>query len=162
MPWTVVALSLGEMVLLGLVIVVVAVRLQERARLRFELQARLVERFSSPAELQQFLESDGGRRLIESLSPSRSPALRILLTIQAGIVLLVVGVALVFVAPAHGEAAGGQNVIAAGEITAALGLGLLVAAVVTRRLSRAWGLEADAAVALESATSRADRARGRE
>jgi hypothetical protein len=146
-----VVIILGEMALLSLIIQVVAARLQERARWRFELQARLLDRFSSPAELQQFLESEGGQRLLLTLSPRQAPLMRVLLTIQAGIVLLVVGAGLVVVA----EMAGGtpdRDVLTAGEIVGALGLGLLIAAAVARRLSRAWGLAAEASAGLESET----------
>lgn len=145
MSWQIVVIILGEMALAGLVLIAVAVRLQERARWRFELQIRLLERFSSPADLQQFLESDGGRRLLEAMSPRGSAVARVLLTIQAGIVLMVLGVGLVGVA----QTGGGRpdpNVIAAGVTVAALGLGLLIAAAVARRLSRAWGLPAEARI----------------
>ncbi len=50
-----------------------------------------------------------------------------------------VGVGLLGVAQVGGSRPD-PNVIMAGEIVAALGLGLLIAAAVARRLSRVWGL----------------------
>ncbi len=137
MPWSIVAIILAQMALLGLVIWLVAIRLQERARWRFELQARLLERFSSPVELQQFLESDGARRLLESLSPRRAPTQRVLLAVQAGIVLLVAGVGLVVLALIVSR---DPRDVVPGAVLGALGLGLLIAAAVSRRLSRIWAL----------------------
>ena len=78
----------------GLVIWVVAGRLQERARLRMELQVRMLERFASPAELKDFLESEGGRRLLGALSPRQTVAPRMLLAVQAGAVITILGIGL--------------------------------------------------------------------
>jgi hypothetical protein len=62
---------LGQLALIGLVIVVVATRLFQGEQARLAMQQRLIERFNTPAELQQFLDSDGGRRLLETLDPVR-------------------------------------------------------------------------------------------
>jgi hypothetical protein len=126
------AIVLGELALLGLVIWVVAGRMQERARWRMDLQTRLLERFSSPGELQQFLESEAGRRFVGSLSPRSSIGPRMLLAIQAGGVLTILGSGL--------QITGTPDLLDPGIALVALGLGLVASALVTWILARMWGL----------------------
>ena len=141
MDWAIVAIILAEFGLLALVIWLVAVRLRDRARWRFELQARLLDRFSSPVELQQFLESDVGRRLLQSLSPRRSPDRPALFSIQAGVVVSALGLAVLLSALFHlGGAHLGPELTITGAVVLAVGIGLLVAGAVSHRLGRAWGL----------------------
>jgi hypothetical protein len=126
------AIALGQMALLGLVIWVVAGRMQERARIRMEMQARMLERFASPAELKEFLESEGGRRLLGGLSPRLSVAPRMLLAVQAGVVVTMVGIGI--------QMTGNMDLLSAGIVTVALGLGLIVSTAVAWVLARTWGL----------------------
>ena len=130
------AITIAQFAFWALVIWVVAARLQERARLRLELQMRLVDRFASPAELQQFLESEGGKKLLGSLSPRQSTLPRILLAVQAGVVLTALGSGFVI--------SGDRDLDRAGGALVALGLGLLGAALVSWILARMWGLLPDA------------------
>jgi hypothetical protein len=130
------AITIAQFAFWALVIWVVATRLQERARMRMELQMRLVDRFASPAELQQFLESEGGRKLLGSLSPRQSTLPRILLAVQAGVVLTALGSGFII--------SGDRDLDRAGGALVALGLGLLGSAVVSWILARMWGLLPDA------------------
>ena len=135
MNWQFATITLGQMALFGLVIWVVAGRMQERARWRMEMKARLLERFSSPAELREFLESEGGRRLMGSLSAGQTTAPRLLLAVQAGVVLTALGGGLVI--------SGDRDLDTAGGAVVALGLGLLASALVSWVLARLWGLLPD-------------------
>jgi hypothetical protein len=126
------AITIAQIALLGLVVWVVAGRLQDRARLRMEMQARMLERFASPAELKEFLESEGGRRLLGALSPRQTVAPRLLLTVQAGVVLAIVGGGI--------RATGKYELDPAGIAVMALGFGLIASAVVSWALARFWGL----------------------
>jgi hypothetical protein len=130
------AITIAQIALLGLVIWVVAARLQDRSRQRLEMQARMLERFASPAELREFLESEGGRRLLGSLSPRQTVAPRLLLTVQAGVVLTIVGSGL--------QITGKYDLQPPGITVVALGLGLIASAVVSWALARFWGLMPDA------------------
>jgi hypothetical protein len=135
------AITVAQFAFWALVIWVVATRLQERARMRMELQMRLVDRFASPAELQQFLESEGGRKLLGSLSPRQSTLPRILLAVQAGVVLTALGSGFII--------SGDRDLDRAGGALVALGLGLLGSAVVSWILARMWGLLPDARTGAE-------------
>jgi hypothetical protein len=129
------AITVAQIALFGLVIWVVAARMQDRARQKLELQARLLERFTSPDELKEFLDSEGGRRLLGSLSPRHNVAPRLLLTVQAGVIVAIVGSGL--------QITGQDDLQAAGITVAALGLGLIASAVVSWLLARSWGLMSD-------------------
>ena len=129
------AITIAQIALVGLVIWVVAARLQDRSRLRLELQARMLERFATPAELREFLESEGGRRLLGALSPRQAVAPRVLLAVQAGVVLTILGSGL--------QITGQHDLQAPGIAVVALGLGLIASAVVSWLLARFWGLLPD-------------------
>jgi hypothetical protein len=129
------AIAIAQIALVGLVIWVVAARLQDRSRQRLEVQARMLERFASPAELREFLESEGGRRLLGALSPRTPVAPRLLLTVQAGVVVTILGSGL--------QITGKYDLQPAGITIVALGLGLIASAVVSWALARFWGLMPD-------------------
>ena len=130
------AITIAQLAFWAIVIWVVATRMQERARMRMDLQMRLVDRFASPAELQQFLESEGGKKLLGSLSPRQSTLPRILLAVQAGVVLTALGSGFII--------SGDRDLDRAGGALVALGLGLLGAAAVSWILARMWGMLPDA------------------
>ena len=143
------SIVLGEMALIGLVIFVVAVRAYQRERTRLEMQQRLVDRFSTAAELQQFLETDGGRRLLETLDPTRRgpSGARNIYVVQAGVILGALGVALLLLVALRPVLAGAieaedaPGILAAAVVVLCLAGGLLLAAMVARRLARSWGQE---------------------
>jgi hypothetical protein len=134
-----VALILGELAFAAFVLWLLVRRGQEKARLRAEVNSRLIDRCGSAEELARFLDSDGGRRLLEAISPGRSssPAWAIVATVQGGVVLLVLGLALLY-------AIGLDKVEARYTLQAtvilALGGGLLLAGELSERLSRRYGL----------------------
>lgn len=126
------AITISQIALLGLVIWVVAGRMQERARLRMELQVRMMERFASTAELKDFLESESGRRLLGALSPRQTVAPRMLLAAQAGIVITIVGIGI--------QMTGNMELLDAGIVIVALGLGLVISTAIAWFLARMWAL----------------------
>ena len=109
---------------------------QARVQARTELQKHLLDKFSSGTELAQFLETEGGKKMIEDLGKGDvSPKERTLRPMIAGTVLTCLGVALLvltFRVP---------DLVIPGGILLAIGIGFLIAAFVTLRLSKSW--EAD-------------------
>jgi hypothetical protein len=137
--WSLVALILGEMAFAAFVIWVLVRRFQEKARLRMEMQAKLIERCSSAEELERFLASEGGRRLLDNLSSGRasSPAWAIVATVQVGVVLLVLGFGILY---GVGIEKIDDDFTSGGIVILALGVGLLIASEFSQRLSRRFGL----------------------
>ncbi len=107
---------------------------------RAEMQARLLDRIGSSQDLVAFLKTEGGRRLVESTisEPVRQPYARILGSVQAGVVLVVVGIAMIGLA--HISAATSTEFVVIGALALALGIGFLLSSWVSYTLSKSWGL----------------------
>ena len=108
------------------------IRSRYRTRLTSEFQQKLLDRVGSTQELGAFLSSEGGIRILESLSPARTeggPHVRILRALQAGLVLLALGVGLFLYMAIRALPIEGEDVIAMiATVCSALGVGLLLAA----------------------------------
>ena len=137
MDTNMVVLVLGELAFLAFVLWLAAPFARERARRRIELQNGVLERFGSAPEFVAFLETEPGRRFQDALSGrGLVPLGRILAAVQAGVLLVAVGLGL-------GIAWGvvrDPDLLVAALVTGALGLGFLAAAGVSHRLCRNWGL----------------------
>jgi len=113
---------------------------RETARLRSELHGKLLERFGSGAELRQYLESDAGRRFLDSATLERgSPYARIIASVQAGILVICGSLGLFAVSGfVRADAANAVQVFA--TLALVLGVGFLVSSGVSYYLSRRWKL----------------------
>ena len=118
---------------------------QARVQARTDIHKHLLDKFGSGAELAQFLETEGGKKMIEDLGrpspaaqfltdPASSRA-RALKHIQAGFIILFLGIG--FLVATYEE----SDLVIPGALCIALGVGFLVGAVVSLRLSKRW--EAD-------------------
>jgi hypothetical protein len=98
-----------------------AVRRIKVSRQKAELQNKLLDKFSGAPELLEYLKTEVGQRLVDTDSMEiKSPLLRILLSIQFGVVLLVLGGAFLLLRnwiPADGALA----CLVIGVLSAALG-----------------------------------------
>ncbi len=117
---------------------------RQQGRLASEFNNKLLDRVSSAQELGALLNSDGGARLMATLSgPQRGTAHeRILKSLQAGLVLLALGVGLFvysFFTPTLDYEAM-QALAAFATIGVSLGVGLLLAAGAALTMSRRLGL----------------------
>lgn len=108
-------------------------------RLQSDIHARLIERFASNQELLEYMNTEPGRRFLEAapipIAPEpgkRMPSgvTRILAPLQFGIVLTLLGIGLLFVHP----------VTLIGIIVIMLGLGFILSAIVSWRISDRLGL----------------------
>lgn len=111
------------------------------ARVQSEVNSKLIEKLGSSPEFLTFLDSDAGKQLVASLGieqPSREPYGRILSSVQAGVILLLLGIALLILGGHFANAAEGFFVL--GGVAVALGAGFLISAGVSYRLSKKFGL----------------------
>ena len=111
----------------------------DRARYQAEVQARLIDKFGNGPEFVQFLQSPQGRQFMGDIesAPKLMTQDRMLSGIRNATVLSFLGVAFVLLSFArYGE----RGMIFPGLILLALGLGYLVSVILTRRLSREWGM----------------------
>jgi hypothetical protein len=131
------AIVVAEMALVGWIVSVVGRRLRERGELRAQLHIKLLERFGNGQELADFLNSEAGRRFLESFSGERPRAGRsILRAVHAGIGLSALALGLL---SAYLVLAEEPLAVIAG-VAGALGIGFLLAAYASYRLSRPLGI----------------------
>ena len=100
----------------------------------------VVDRLGSAADFGAFAQTEAGSRLLNGLTavepPSMTPERRILSSVQTGIVLLSLGLGLLYLA----RSSGGGELAVFGTIGLSLGIGFLLSAGISYRLSRAFGL----------------------
>ena len=112
------------------------------ARTKAALQEKVLKRIDSSESLVTLASSDSGRQFLESItveeSPVSSPFSRILFGVEAGIVLIFLGIALLFLHHHTYDPEAGFMITGTGAI--GLGLGFLVAAAASIFVSRQLGL----------------------
>jgi hypothetical protein len=122
-------------------------RRKERLRVFTDFHSKLIDRMGSSNEFAAFLQSDGGRRFLESLSVEKGhPANRIMVAVQTGLVLAALGIGFVLagewgVSPAawRGEwEVNGFRI--AGIIFTSTGVGFLLSAVSSYFLAKSLGV----------------------
>jgi hypothetical protein len=115
-------------------------RKQEQMQAQAVFHKQLLDKFSSGKEFSEFLESQGGRQFLKTLwSQGQSGVDRVLRPMRAGIVMTVVGLALLALSWSRGQA----GIRFPGVLVLALGIGFLMSAAVSHRLSRRWGNQLD-------------------
>jgi hypothetical protein len=113
-----------------------------------EVHAKLIEKFASGQELTAYIESDAGKRLLEWTPPPFEtsgrgfplPASRILWSIQAGLILGLVGVGLLLI---RNRVPGGvEPLLVFGTLGLTIGAGFIFSALISYGLSKHLGLMA--------------------
>jgi len=117
-------------------------------RSRADLHAKLLDRLGSGREMVEFCQTEGGKRFIEglsmgtvdSLASKGSPPERILGSIQKGIILTLLGLGFLSLAWKYQRDDPGDVFMVIGVVGLSLGIGFLLSASVSYRLSRSMGL----------------------
>jgi hypothetical protein len=114
-------------------------RRREQLKVSSEFHAKIFEKMGSTAEFGAFLETDGGRRLMKSLTvEGPSAKTRMLGSTQTGIVCTTIGVAMLILGGIFYYLRDGLWVM--GGIITACGIGFIVSTVASYRLSKTLGL----------------------
>ena len=120
------------------------------AQIQRDMQAKLFEKFGTSQELVEYLKTEAGNRFLDSATLEHpKPYGRVLGSVQAGLILFLLGVAVLFVrvnvasagftSPTDQMQAAGFFLVI-GTILLALGAGFLVSAAASYWLSKSWGL----------------------
>ena len=117
-------------------------RRQALVQARSELQNRLLEKFGSPQDVAQFLQTEGGNRFLQGLTTDARHAGRgMLRATQVGVVITVFGLAVLGLGALHPARNDGPNPgVIFGTLILALGVGFLISAGVSYFLSKKWGM----------------------
>jgi hypothetical protein len=109
---------------------------QRRLKAQAELHGRLLDKFSSAREVVEFLQTPGGAQFVDSFSTDREePANGILRSTHRGIILVIVSAGCLFLNWYYRNS-GDNPLLVIGVILLCLGVGFLLSAAVSQRLSR--------------------------
>ena len=147
-----VAAFIAFLVITGVVVwvirmIVTSRRWNKLSKVQYDVHSKLLERFTTNEDLLAYMQTPAGRRFLES-APIRlpdeprtmtAPFSRILWSVQAGIVLVLTGIGLLYVSSTFIDEPA-QFFMVIGVITLALGGGFIVSAVAAYGLSRKLGL----------------------
>ena len=104
---------------------------------RTEFYNHMMEKFGSAREFTEFVQTEGGRRFLDSFSTERlGPIDRILGSIQKGAILGIVGLGCLFLGWKYGR----EVFTIIGTLAVSLGAGFLVSSAISYKLSKGWGL----------------------
>ena len=111
---------------------------QVSVQARTDFHKHLLDKFGSGTELAQFLESEGGKKMLEDLAADRvSPQERALTHVRAGVILTGLGIGFLVLTTQN------PDLVFPGGLLAALGMGFLVAAWASRRLAKSWSRDSE-------------------
>ena len=115
-------------------------RRREELQVLATLHGRLLDKIDDGPALREFMESDGGRRLLSSFARERGVNHeRILASVHAGVVLTALGIAFLGIGQfARVNDEGGVSIL--GTVIFALGAGFLISSALSHHLSKKWGL----------------------
>jgi hypothetical protein len=147
-----VAAFIAFLVITGVVVwvirmIVTSRRWNKLSKVQYDVHSKLLERFTTNEDLLAYMQTPAGRRFLES-APIRlpdeprtmtAPFSRILWSVQAGIVLVLTGIGLLYVSSTFIDEPA-QFFMVIGVVTLALGGGFIVSAVAAYGLSRKLGL----------------------
>jgi hypothetical protein len=122
-------------------------RWNRMSKVQFDTHAKLLDRFTSNEDLLAYVQTPAGRRFLEATPipmedqprAIAAPLSRILWSVQAGVVLAVAGLGLLYVSSRFTEEPA-EFFMVIGVITIALGVGFMMSAVAAYALSRRLGL----------------------
>jgi hypothetical protein len=112
-----------------------------------EVHTKLIEKFASGQDFNAYMQSEGGRRLLEWTPPTNSstsrglpnPIGRIFWSLQGGLVLALMGIGLLLLR-SHMTAGDEPPLLVFGTLGVTLGAGFILSAVVSYGLSRHLGI----------------------
>ena len=111
------------------------------ARYIAEAHGKVLDRLATTPELLAYLEGRAGQRLFESLTMDvRNVTTRILDAIQFGVILSLLGLSLLAIRFGESDEAVRRTLLYLGVPPLAVGVGFLISAAVSYRLSRLWDL----------------------
>ena len=117
------------------------IRRSHTARAVAELHSKLLDKCAASQDLMAYIESDAGRKFLESASTENAnPTGRILNAIQAGAIALFIGLAELIVRVTVLNSDVDRFLLVSGAIAVAIGIGFLISAAMSFVLCKAWGL----------------------
>jgi hypothetical protein len=124
-------------------VIVDGIRRRQQLKVITDFHGKLIDRLGSAREFGEFFNSAAGDRFLSSLSRTESgaPHVRILRSLQAGLVLLALGIGLFVLVTVHSFPSGAQNAfVVIATAATAVGAALLISTGLSYVLSKRMGL----------------------
>ena len=130
----------GFFLMVGFIVFIISRTKSRTAEMQAQVQARLIDRFSSAPEFVDFLHSPEGKQLLGGVDtiPKLHASDRILRGIRTGIITTFLGLG--FLALCLSDEVRNDGFLIAGGVLTAIGIGNFISTYVSVRLSRQWGL----------------------
>ena len=110
-----------------------------KMRHKSQLQNRILEKFTTVQEFNDFIQSKEGNKFLNFLSFNGStPRQKILSSLSKGVIITFVGISLILIGQIFPEEM--KYFLAFGIILIALGLGFLASTLISYTLSKKWGI----------------------
>lgn len=133
----IIVMVFGQLAFAGFIIWIVARAREQRLRQRSEERSRLLERFSSPQDMTEFLSSPAGARFLNVLRGQPPHPIKSLAgTVTAGVISFFAGVGFLVVANMNND----DGFRIPGMLGLMVGLGILISAAISGWLYRRAGL----------------------
>ena len=123
------------------------IRRSKIATAQQEMQAKLFDRFGTSQDVLAYLNSEAGSRFLDSAAVEHArPFGRVLGSIQAGLILFFIGIAMLIVRSTMPAGASHELLVARTNLASisllllGLGIGFLASAAASYTLSKKWGL----------------------
>jgi TRAP-type mannitol/chloroaromatic compound transport system permease large subunit len=134
----------SALLLVAYVFYVVASAFARRQQVRStsEFQTKLLERMGTVGEFSQFLNTEGGQKLLGTVgSDGGSAHQRVLRAVQTGIVMVCLGIGIfLYLSGVRFDRDTYESLGFVGTVSLAIGLGLLISGYASLKLSRKMGL----------------------
>jgi hypothetical protein len=133
----------GFLMAIGWVVWVVSgtFRRARAARLQADVQGKLLDKFGSSRELLDYLHTTQGQRFLDFVVTERAnPYSRILASAQAGVIMTLLGGALLMLQRMATVQEAADALLVFGTLVLTLGIGFLASGALSFILSRSWGL----------------------
>jgi hypothetical protein len=110
-----------------------------KMRHKSHLQNKIVDKFSSVEEFNEFLQSKEGNKFLNFIKFSGlAPKEKLIASLTKGVILITLGIALILVGQIFTEEM--KYFIAFGIVSIALGVGFLISMFISYTLSKKWGI----------------------
>jgi len=110
-----------------------------KMRHKSQLQNKILEKFTTVQEFNEFIQSEEGNKFLKFLSYNGStPRQKILSSLSKGVIITFIGISLILIKQIFPEEM--QYFLAIGIVLIALGLGFLVSTFISYTLSKKWGI----------------------
>lgn len=127
---------IGILVLILAILGMILLYVLHRSQQRIAVRKSLIDKYASAQDLNNLMQTPAGRRLFSEFSAGGNPLRSVITSVQMGILGIVSGAGVWGI----GAMIQDQAIFGIGGLLVCIGVGFLISAFITYRLSKSWGL----------------------